>query len=149
MAYATRDDMITRYGKPEIEGLEADGAKGAGSVDEALNDAAAEADGYVAVRYALPLPGGKEYRSLKWVSCDMARYRLWEGKIKDETDTVYMRYRRAVTFLEALARGDARLVADDGSVPPLSGQGGSIRVLSERGKVFTNDVLRRMDYGGD
>ncbi|MDR1039901.1 MAG: DUF1320 domain-containing protein [Deltaproteobacteria bacterium] len=149
MPYAVKKDMLERYGKPEMEGLVADGEKGEASVDAALADAAGEIDGYLAVRYALPLPQGRNWPSLKWISCDMARYRLWEGKIKDETDTVYMRYRRAVGYLEALAAGEATLVDDKGEGPPLSGKGSSIRVRSDRAKAFTNDVLKGMNYGFD
>jgi phage gp36-like protein len=147
MAYAEKADMEGRYGASEMDSLAA--ALGNPSIGAALDDAAGEIDGYLARRYALPLPSGKKYPLLRWLSCDVARYRLWEGKISDEVDTVYMRYRRAVKVLEDLASGDALLVSEDGEAAPLSGQGGSMRVRSERKKVFTNDVLRSMDYGVD
>ncbi|MDR3152888.1 MAG: DUF1320 domain-containing protein [Deltaproteobacteria bacterium] len=146
-AYATRIDMAERYGESEMKGLEA--GKIATTVAAALADASAEADSYLAARYVLPLPDGKAYPSLRWAVCDMARYRLWEAKPKDEEDTVAVRYRRAVSWLQEVAAGDAALLDAGGEEPPAAGRGCSAVVLSGRRKVFTNRVLRGMDYGRD
>ncbi|MDR3154167.1 MAG: DUF1320 family protein [Deltaproteobacteria bacterium] len=147
MAYAEKADMKSRYGEREINQLEE--GVGTGAIAAALDDAAAEADSFIAARHSLPLPAGKKYPALTWISCDIARYRLWEGKLKDETDTVYIRYVRARKWLEDLAAGEVKLLDDAGEEPPLSGEGSSIVVLNRRPQAFSNRVLRKMDYAMD
>jgi phage gp36-like protein len=149
MPYATRDDLLSRYGQ-EIEGLETAESKPPGSTDAALEDAAAEINGYVAKRYKLPLPAGKVFSVLKWLSCDIARFRLWESRIEDGTDTTaYVRYRKAIAFLAEIASGKMTLVDTDGDEPPLVANESGFAVISRRKPVFTNSTLRKMDYGSD
>jgi phage gp36-like protein len=147
MPYSIRTDLLKRYGSDEIEGLEAEPGKGQPAVTIALADAAAEIDGYISQRYQLPLPTAKIFPQLVWISCDIARYRLWEGKISDEQDTVYVRYKRAVKVLEGIAEGDISLMDESGEIFGPNGKGSGGVIISERPKVFTNDILRMMDYG--
>jgi phage gp36-like protein len=145
MAYAARTDMATRYGEAEIAQLEADSNKGPAAVTAALADAAAEIDGYLGRVYSLPLPAGRSFPILKWASCDIARYRLWESKINDEKDTIYTRYRRVVKVLEDIASGLVALSDADGA--PYQESGASITVISPRKEAFTSRILDMMDYG--
>jgi phage gp36-like protein len=147
MAYADKSDMETRYGKTEIANLEADGERGELAIIESLNDAAAEINGYLCRRYKLPLPAGNAYPLLKWASCDIARYRLWEGKLNDDKDTVYVRYKRVVKVLEDLAEGKIALVDELGVELEPSESNIGARIIVTREKVFTNEELNRMDYG--
>jgi phage gp36-like protein len=147
MAYATRADMVKRFGLDEITGLEKESGKGTQSVTAALLDAAAEIDGYISQRYKLPLPLGKSFPVLVWLSCDIARYRLWEGKVNDEQDTVYIRYKRTVKVLEDIAAGDMSLLDEDGNVYESAGKGMGVKVISEMPPAFTHKILKMMDYG--
>ena len=56
MGYADRNDLVLRFGEREIKQLEASiQAENSMSVDATLQDASEEIDGYIAVRYSLPL----------------------------------------------------------------------------------------------
>ena len=99
MAYLTVDDLQARY--PADAYLLAD----TDAVSAAIADAVAEADGYLAGRYSLPLPAVPPV--LVGRLCDMARYRLWRDEASDEVRT---RYRDAVAWLRDLSAGRAALV---------------------------------------
>ena len=117
--YATQADLETRFGSDELAQL-TDRVNGAAVdaavVARALADATAEIDGYLAVRYALPLPSVPAVLGL--IACDIARYRLYADRA---TETVTKRYDDAVRQLKALAAGSMAL---DGLAPPASTQGG-------------------------
>ena len=91
MAYLTVNDLQARY--PADAYLLAD----TDAVSAAINDAVAEADGYLAGRYSLPLPAVPPV--LVGRLCDMARYRLWRDEASDE-----------VAWLRDLSAGRAALV---------------------------------------
>lgn len=117
MAYATLADLTDRYGDAELTQL-TDRA-GAGAIDpaiaaRALDDAAAEIDGYLAVRYALPLATVPTV--LVRIACDIARYRLWDDRASDE---VRRRYEDARRVLERIAGGDVSLGLPAASGAPL------------------------------
>ena len=99
MAYLTVDDLQARY--PADAYLLAD----TDAVSAAIAVAVAEADGYLAGRYSLPLPAVPPV--LVGRLCDMARYRLWRDEASDEVRT---RYRDAVAWLRDLSAGRAALV---------------------------------------
>ena len=99
MAYLTVNDLQARY--PADAYLLAD----TDAVSAAIADAVAEADGYLAGRYSLPLPAVPPV--LVGRLCDMARYRLWRDEASDEVRT---RYRDAVAWLRDLSAGRAALV---------------------------------------
>ncbi|WP_417212371.1 gp436 family protein [Acinetobacter venetianus] len=101
--YATRDDLIVRFGESEIANLEAMQTQ-PDAVNEALQDATEEIDGYVAVKYALPLPSIPT--TLKRVACNIARYRLY---FQRPTEEVEKRYESELEYLKSLAAGKAVL----------------------------------------
>lgn len=144
MLYATRTDLEDRFSTDEIEVL--NGTVGAGGVEQALQDAAEEADSYVAVRYAVPLPSVPA--PLKVAVCDIARFRLYKDR---PTDEVKYRYEQAVKWLKALARGEATMVftpglspeQEDNIVSPVTPVAGIIRT-----GVFNDDILQFMPGGG-
>lgn len=118
MAYATLADLIDRYGEAELTqltdrlGLAAPDAAMAG---RALDDASAEIDGYLAVRYALPLATVPSV--LLRVCADIARYRLWDDRASEE---VRRRYEDARRLLERLASGDVSLGLPAATSAPLA-----------------------------
>ena len=136
---------MARYGQ-EIESLEKAEGKSLSTTEAALADATAEINGYLAIRYRLPLSGS--YPTLTWLCCDIARFRLWEARLEDgEDNAVYVRYRKALAFLERLASGEGALTDEDGASPMEASSAEGAAVASRRRPVFTEGVARRMDYG--
>lgn len=104
--YATRDDLVARFTETEIASLEQDdsGAPSTEASTAALEDASAEADSYIAVKYTLPLPNTPTV--LLRAVCDIARYRLYKDRATEE---VRKRYDDAVSWLKLLAKGGTQM----------------------------------------
>jgi phage gp36-like protein len=146
-AYAGAEDLKKRYGR-EIDELVLAEGKAPGSLEAALEDAAAEIDGYVGQRYRLPLPTGKIYPALRWLSCDIARFRLWESRAEDEgANPVYVRYKKALEFLKGIAEGKIALLDEDGLEPETAPGAMGLAVEARRRQAFGPRTMRRMDYG--
>lgn len=103
MGYVTRSDLESRFSAEEVLNLEE--VVGTGGVAQALQDAAEEADSYVAVRYTLPLPSIPA--PLKVAVCDIARFRLYKDR---PTEEVKYRYEQATKWLAGLSVGKTALV---------------------------------------
>lgn len=137
MPYATLPDMIARYGEREIiqltdcENPRTDAVVEA-VLNQALSDAAAEADGYLAVRHTLPLPSTPPV--LVRIVCDIARYRLYDEKASEE---VRNRYTDAIKWLLALSRGAASLGLPADVTSPAAGA-----VIVSASRAFSRDKLR-------
>ena len=101
--YATREDMVVRFGEVSITQLERGLSKDE-SVDSAIKDASDIADGYIGKEYKIPLPSVPQ--NLKIIICDMARYFLYRNKAPDEVRT---RYEDAIAFLKRISDGKAVL----------------------------------------
>lgn len=141
MSYASREDMIARFGEREVIALtdrQASGMVDETVLNQALEAADDEINGYLQGRYGLPLSSVP--RLLTGVACDIARYRLC-GAETMETDPARNRYKDAVKILENVRDGKISLGLD------MSGQVASepagIRI-STPGRTFTDDSLR--DY---
>ena len=152
MGYITINDLYLAFAKTEIDGM-AEAKGGDEAIKDAITRATSEMNSYIGLRYQLPLPlvtgpGGAPMvnsSAVKAYCCDIARYKLADDKVRDETDTVYIRYKRAIVWLNDVANGDAAIVDDDtGEELPLTGLGASMVVKSQRPKVFTNERLRKM-----
>ena len=136
MAYATKQDMIDRFGERELQRLTDRAATGSivdDVLDRALADADAAIDAYIGARYALPLASVPPV--LVGTACDIARYRLQEN---NPSEVATDRHAQAMRFLMALSRGDAKLDVG-GAEPPASA--GSIGIESAT-RVFSRDRLR-------
>lgn len=78
MPYATRTDLVDRFGATEIDRLAPADVHGVSPrADAVLADADAEIDAVIAERYDTPLPPGT-YPLLKAAACDIARLRLYD-----------------------------------------------------------------------
>lgn len=115
--YATRDDMVKRFGEKEAIALT--DRDYTGQIDdtvlsEALADAGVEIDGYIGGRYPLPL--AQPPKILTGYACDIARYRLC-GSGTQLTEDIRDRYRDAVKFLELAANGKVTLGGMPGGGP--------------------------------
>jgi len=101
--YATEADMVKRFAD-DIEELKLMHADAAASINEALQDAAEEINGYIGGRYSLPLPNVPS--NLNRMACDIARYRLY---YQQPTEEVRNRYKDAIKFLERVQDEKAHL----------------------------------------
>lgn len=141
MAYATKQDLIDRFGETELVQLTDKVNRPASVIDDvpvsrALDDAAALIDGYVGKLYRLPLSALPPV--LTKAACDIARYFL-HGKAAEKDGAVERAYNAAMKWLKDVANGVVALDAEGSA--PLQAGGGSVKA-SAPGRVFTRDSLR-------
>ncbi len=106
-SYITQSEFTTRFDETEIKqilGVTASGTIVSTKLDDAVIDAEAEVDSYLAQRYDLPLDSAPT--RLKNVVCDIVRYRIYDDRASEE---VRDRYKDAVKWLTALAKGQVTL----------------------------------------
>ncbi len=118
MPYATEQDLVARFGEDELIALT--DRSGAGSIDSALvasalSDAAATIDGYLQARYPLPLATVPDV--LQRLSCDIARYYLYD---ENASDQVTKRHDDALKMLGQISNGMVTLGLPDADVPESS-----------------------------
>ncbi|TCS62582.1 gp436 family protein [Varunaivibrio sulfuroxidans] len=128
MTYATAQDMIDRFGAQELIELTDRADPPLGAIDAqvlagALADADAAIDGYIAVRYDLPLIATPAL--LVKVACDIARKHLYKDAPLDEVTAAY---KDAIALLRDISRGVAELdiagaepAADTTGAPAIAG----------------------------
>lgn len=127
MAYETREGMIERFSLEEMQQVESNivkdiastpeeqaviDAKRIATTEKILSDVSSEADGYIAVKNALPLAIVPE--SVKEAVANIARYKLWKDRAPDE---VRQRYEDSKGWLKDVARGTVVLVIDPAEQP--------------------------------
>jgi phage gp36-like protein len=101
--YATEANLVARFGG-EIDELKLMHASASTAVQDALQDATEEINGYIGGRYPLPLPNVPS--NLERMACDIARYRLY---FQQPTEEVRKRYEDAVSFLKLVATNKTHL----------------------------------------
>ena len=140
--YATRDDMVKRYGLAEVSQLERY-LTGSESVDAAIADAGSIIDGWIGARYAVPLEYPPD--NIKIFVCDIARYLLWKSKASEE---VRRRYDDAMSYLKGVSKGtNISLVKNPTTqeVKPAAKSPTAMPIgTTYRGGVFSDDVLNKM-----
>lgn len=103
-------------------------------IDEAIAQADAEIDGYIANRYVVPfvvVPG-----ILRKFSTDMAIYNLYARKVEEIPETRQTRYDNAIRMLRDISAGKASI--DDGEE-----ESGTYEVRMESGtRKFTRDKMK-------
>ena len=136
MIYATVQDMIDRFGEPEMIQLTDPADQAAvqpARIQLKLDDAHALADGFLGRMYALPLTGCAKPVGAGAVAyvpppqltravCDIARYYLYDD-LAPESE-VYRRFKTATVELQAIADGKAVLVCPWGGEPGASAASG-------------------------
>lgn len=138
MSYATKQNMIDRYGEDEVIALtdrSNAGVVGDAVLAAALAETDAEIDPYLMARYTLPLASVPKV--ITGFACDITRYRLTGANVT-ETDVVRLRYKDAIKFFESVAAGKISLGLDAvGSAPA---EAGSVQV-SAPARVFNDTSL--------
>ncbi|WP_075175588.1 gp436 family protein [Acinetobacter indicus] len=142
--YATETDLVARFGQ-EVDQLKLMHASTSTAVEDALQDATEEINGYIGGRYALPLPNVPS--NLERMACDIARYRLY---FQQPTEEVRKRYEDAISFLKLVATGKAHLQIQDTEtnqiVDDQPGKKPSTMPIgtSYTGGVFGDSILSKM-----
>lgn len=137
MAYITSSDMIAAFGEEEMIALSnldnssATVINGA-VIQKAIDDACASVDGYLAVRYSVPIIPTPPV--LTRITCDFARGILDQNNPREE---VIRRWDMAVAYLKDLARGLAVLPMPQVEAP----QATDSPQYRSPGRVFTRDTL--------
>lgn len=136
MSYCTKADMIARFGELELIQLTDD--VNAGAIDDetlaqAIADAEAEINSYLAGRYTVPLPSTPLV--LVRIATDIARYYLYADRV---TEQVRVRYDDGVKFLRAVAKGDVSIGVDSLNAPAAVNGGPQFNAGTT---VFNHDSL--------
>ena len=147
MSYATKQDMIDRFGERERVQLTDGTNVPVTTIDDTvvarhLADADGTVDGYVGKVYSLPLPAVPDM--LRKIAADLARYYL-HGKAAETDGAVHRAYRDAIAWLKDVSKGLVKLDLggdDAGSEVPQAG-GGAVHAKAPD-RVFTRDSMR--DY---
>jgi phage gp36-like protein len=106
--YATKKDLVARFGENVLSLALMFPADVPDPLETALQDACEEVDGYLAVRYPLPLPNVPN--NLKRIVCEIARYKLYFEEAPEATE---VRYRMAIDFLKGVRDGKNSLAILD------------------------------------
>lgn len=141
MSYATRQSMIDQYGEDELIALT--DRTGADVIDEtrlqsALDDAAAEINGWIAKRVTLPLDPVP--RSLGRHARAIAYFLLFDQRGTRNIPEARDRYDDAIAWLKSVARGEVSL----GDETPEDGTDSSPGAISTDApeRLFTRDTMR-------
>ena len=140
--YATRDDLVNRFGELAVSELESLHNDGLLAVTNALSDASEKMNSYLSIRYQTPL---NKTEHLKLVCADIARYLLY---MNEPTDEVEARYKEAITWLKDVANEKANVTFNE----PLSEAEQQTTYIkpalpigsSYPGQVFGDDVFATM-----
>lgn len=108
MSYATIADMQSRFSERElIELTDRDGSQNkivTSVLEQALEDATNQINGYLSGRYQLPL--NPVPKALIKPCCDLARYSLYD---REATEHIANRHAEAVRYFKLLAEGKVTL----------------------------------------
>lgn len=132
--YCSKQDVIERFGEQEI--IELTDRQLIGSIDDnvleqAINDACAKIDGYIAGRYTLPL--NSVPKVLISLACDITRFHLYD---EVTTDVVTKRHDDAIAFLKSVSKGEVSLgISHSGDAPASS----DLAEMQSAGSVFSRE----------
>ncbi len=127
--YATRIDLEERYGAGELEQRES--VLSPDAVEQALADADAEIDSYLAGRYAVPIAPTPIL--LTRLACAIGRYHLLGDAA---TEVARKAYEDARAFLREIQAGRASFAG----VATLSGSGGGTVQMSTSERIFSREA---------
>lgn len=134
MSYCSQQDLIDRFDENELIQLtDRDnlGAINTAVLGQAIADARAEIDGYLAGRHDLPLASVPVV--LVRSACDIARYYLYDNAV---TEQVEKRYDAVIRFLEQVSRGKISLGVDSSGAAPEPSDGAQ---MQSGGRIFGRD----------
>jgi phage gp36-like protein len=116
MAYASLDQLTERYAERDLRNITDPDAQAldAARAGQALADADAEIDAWLATRYVLPLADAAGQPlptplALVRCACDIAIYRLQTLRPSDDIKDARQRYEDVLKLLKAITEGDVSL----------------------------------------
>ncbi len=150
MPYASAQDLADAYGADRVLMLATkdDGTRDEAKIARALDSASGVIDGYLSVRYSLPLPTTPA--TLKDACVAIAVYRLASdpGAL---TDDMRQRYEDAIAFLKDVAKGIAGIGVMTTAEQRAQQAAGSAALASPQTvlvdadpRVFSRQLLRRL-----
>lgn len=136
MSYATPTELIESTQDYLVAQLTGTDEPDIPALQRALDDASAEIDGYIASRYALPLPTVPN--ALRRICIDIAIYRLMNLRGMGDVEDSRQRYMDAKYYLKDVIKGEATL-----GLPETDASAGSAS-----GIAFTqgSSVMKGLDY---
>lgn len=142
MSYATPQDMINRYPNRDLVQLTNEDPTvltvDTTVLQQVLDDASAEIDGYLGGRFVLPLTDPPEV--LNRLSTDIAMYRLQALRPVQDIADARQRYEDAIAMLTRVAAGEMTLgIATDGNATAASP---SDQALQGPVRVFSRTTLK-------
>ena len=116
MAYATVQDMVTRFGANELIRLTTPADQALDGIvtavaDTALNSASVMMDSFIGRRYKTPMDLPPPV--VTDMCCDIARFRLSTGDQKTPSEEVRARHKDAMSWLESVSKGLVVLELDE------------------------------------
>jgi phage gp36-like protein len=142
MAYSAQDDILDQLDEAILIQLtddEGTGSVNADRVAQAIADADAEIDGYLASRHQVPLDPVPE--NIRKYSVDIAIYNLFSRRADTLPDTRKERYQAAVRYLEKVAEGKWTLGANDPDGNPSSSDRPQMSPENPE-RLFTRDTMK-------
>lgn len=135
-AYATVDDMVSRFGHDEV--LRFSGGDGPlpetiipDRIEQALTDASTRIDTYLRRRYTVPLAAPVPAMIVR-AACTLARYDLAMGGDREPTEQMRLAMKDLIGWLEKIAGGSVTL---EGAAPIAPSSGAR---SSDRDATFTS-----------
>lgn len=114
MNYATADELIAAVPAQLVADLTGTDEPDTDAIDNALADASAEMDPFLANRYALPLPSRPP--ALRRIAIDIALYRMQNLRSLGDVEDSRKRYEDAIKQMNQIAEGKISLgLPSDGS----------------------------------
>lgn len=140
MAYATQQNMIDRFSEKSLTDLTDRVAPYTGAIvdtvlNQALSDAAQEMDGYLRVRYSLPLQIETVPDLLRRINCVIAYYYLHQNGIPDDIE---LRYKDARKQLSEIRDRKLEIGIDELEPAPASSE----IVVTAPDRVFNADTMK-------
>ena len=136
MAYCTRDNLVQRFGQREIDDLldrDNNDSDDTDTLTQTIADADSLIDSYVSAKYEAPLEQVPQI--IKYISCDITRFMLWDDNAPEE---VRKRYDDAIARLKDIAKGMMKLPAT--ALISIANPSGGVDYYEEE-RVFTRDAL--------
>lgn len=140
MAYSTQTDILQLLPESELARLttEEGDVPDAAVVTDCIGKADAEIDGYLGIRYQVPLDPVPDL--VKAISVDLAVYNLHSRRpLMAMPETVKMNYGNRISFLKSVVAGSATVGASAAPPPAVSQD---VAEIGSSGRIFSGDSLK-------
>jgi phage gp36-like protein len=140
MSYSTQDDLLKLVPEADLAGLttESGDVPDAAVVSEVIAKADAEIDGYLGIRYQVPLSPVPDL--VKAMSLDLAVYNLHKRRpLLPMPETCRQSYVDAINFLKSVVAGNATIGASAAPPPAVASE---VAEIGSSERVFSLDSLK-------